>query len=76
MRFVVANGRLILMPCAIALARLANAGQFDTAFYAICIELLAGAVDIWLLALNARDGMRLCGRLTRSSTAPGTHLRE
>ncbi|NYT68900.1 hypothetical protein [Pusillimonas noertemannii] len=70
MRFVAANGLLILVPCAIALARLANAGQFDTIFYAIqCVELLAGAANIRLLVLNARDGMRLSGHLPRPSPA-------
>jgi len=70
MRFVAANGLLILVPCAIALARLANAGQFDIVFYAIqCVELLAGALNIRLLVLNARDGMRLSGRLPRPSPA-------
>lgn len=74
MRFVAANGLLILVPCAIALARLANAGQFDTVFYAIqCIELLAGAINIRLLALNMRDGLLLSGRLPRPS--PATSLK-
>lgn len=74
MRFVAANGLLILLPCAIALARLANSEQFGTVFYVIqCVELVAGAVNIRLLALNARDGMRLSGRLPRPS--PATSLK-
>lgn len=70
MRNVAANGLLILIPCAIALARLANAGEFDVVFYAIqCVELLAGAINIRLLVLNARDGLRLSGRLAHAGSA-------
>lgn len=43
----------------------ANAGRFDRAFYALQgVELVAGAINITLLVLNMRDGLRLAGRLS------------
>jgi hypothetical protein len=64
MRWVAANGLLVLLPSAWVLAGWAEAGRFDTAFYALQgVELLAGAVNITLLVLNFRDGLRLSGRL-------------
>lgn len=63
MKGVAANGLLVLLPSAWMLASWANAGRFDGAFYALQgVELLAGAVNITLLALNMRDGLRLRGR--------------
>lgn len=42
----------------------AQAGQFDTAFFAVqALELLAGATNIALLSLNLRDGLRIATRL-------------
>jgi hypothetical protein len=65
MRFVAANGILILLPSAFALASMADAGRFDALFYGVqVLELAAGAVNVALLALNMRDGLRLAGRLT------------
>ncbi|MCC7039093.1 MAG: hypothetical protein IT516_02135 [Burkholderiales bacterium] len=64
MRVVAANGLLVLLPSAFVLASWANAGRFDGAFYALQgVELLAGAVNVTLLALNMRDGLKLGGRL-------------
>ena len=49
------------------LAGKAQAGQFDTSFYIVqVIELIAGAVNITLLGLNMRDGLRLSGKLRRA----------
>lgn len=63
MKLAAANGLLILLPSAFMLARWANAGQLDGRFYALqAVELLAGAVNITLLALNLRDGLRMAGR--------------
>lgn len=60
MPFIAANGVLILIPSALFLAAKAQAGQFDGMFYAVqIIELIAGAVNITLLGLNMRDGLRL-----------------
>lgn len=65
MKFIAANGMLILLPCAFWLASMANAGRFDALFYALQgLELAAGAVNFVLLALNMRDGLRLRGRLS------------
>ena len=67
MPFIAANGLLVLIPAALFLAFKARAGEFDTAFYAVqALELLAGATNITLLALNMRDGLRLKGRLRRA----------
>ena len=63
MKMVAVNGLLVLLPSALLLARWANAGRLDAAFYALQgLELLAGATNITLLALNLRDGRRLAGR--------------
>lgn len=60
MPFVAMNGMLILLPSAILLDKWASAGSFDTTFYILqSIELLAGAINITLMILNARDGRKL-----------------
>jgi hypothetical protein len=63
MKLAAVNGILVLLPSAFVLARMANAGQFDGGFYALqSLELVAGAVNIALLTLNMRDGLRLSGK--------------
>ena len=63
MKVVAANGLLVLLPSAYFLASWASAGSFDGLFYAVQgLELVAGAVNITLLGLNMRDGLRLTGR--------------
>lgn len=70
MPFIAANGLLVLVPCAIVLSRWAAAGSFDTTFYLVqAIELIAGATNLTLMGLNARDGLRMAGRLRNSPTA-------
>lgn len=70
MPFIAANGLLVLVPSALFLAFKAKADQFDTSFYAVqAIELLAGAINLALLSLNMRDGLRMTGRLKRSKQA-------
>jgi len=60
MPFIAANGLLILIPSALFLSFKAQAGEFDWLFYAVqALELIAGAVNIALLGLNLRDGLRL-----------------
>ncbi len=60
MKIIAANGILILLPSAVFLALRAQAGQFDTSFYAVqALELIAGATNITLLVLNLKDGMAL-----------------
>ena len=64
MPFIAANGLLVLVPCAIVLDRWAAAGSFDATFYAVqAIELVAGAINLSLMGMNLRDGLRLSGRL-------------
>jgi hypothetical protein len=75
MPFIAANGLLVLVPCAIVLDRWAAAGSFDTAFYMVqAIELIAGATNLVLMGMNARDGLRMAGRL-RSGPAAATKAR-
>jgi hypothetical protein len=64
MPFIAGNGLMILVPAALYLARLASHGEFGSLFYGIqAIELVAGAVNLALMSLNLRDGLRLAGRL-------------
>jgi len=67
MPFIAANGLLVLLPCAIFLDRWASAGAFDTTFYMVQgVELLAGAVNLTLMGMNIRDGMKMSGRFRAS----------
>lgn len=64
MPIIGANGLLVLVPCALYLARASAEGDLGTWFYLVqAIELLTGAVNLTLLSLNLRDGLRLTGRL-------------
>ena len=64
MPWIAANGIAILIPSAFFLASKAQAGEFDVMFYTVqAIELIAGAVNLTLLGLNMRDGLRMKGRL-------------
>ena len=66
------NGMLVLIPCAFYLANLAAKGQFTPTFYAVqAIELVAGLVNLTLMGLNIRDGLRLTGRIA-PALAPAT----
>lgn len=66
MRLVAANGLLVLVPCAVALHVLAGSGDFGPIFYAVqAVEFLAGPVNIVLLGLNMRDGLRMSGRFAK-----------
>ena len=68
MPIIAANGAIILIPAALFLAWKADAGEFDTVFYVVqAVELLAGAVNLTLLALNMRDGLRMTRRLPMSA---------
>lgn len=75
MPFIAVNGLLVLVPCAIVLDRWAAADSFDSDFYLVqTIELVAGAVNLALMGLNARDGLRMAGRL-RSGPAGAAKVR-
>jgi hypothetical protein len=63
MRFVAMNGLLLLVPSALILYQLARAGRFGPLFFTVQgIELVAGAINIFLLSRMMRDGFRLTGR--------------
>ncbi|MBF7053277.1 hypothetical protein IOC61_08055 [Halomonas sp. KAO] len=60
MRLLAANGLLILVPAAFYLDSKAASGEFDQLFYAVqVVELLVGLIQLTLLGLNFRDGLRL-----------------
>ncbi|WP_299923128.1 FAD-dependent oxidoreductase [uncultured Pelagimonas sp.] len=65
MPIIAANGLLILVPMAFLLEARASAGTFDGLFYLLQgVELVAGAVNLTLMGLNMRDGIRLSGKGT------------
>jgi hypothetical protein len=67
MPFIAANGVLVLIPAALFLAFKARAAEFDAVFYAVqALELAAGAVNITLLVLNMRDGLKMKGWFRRT----------
>lgn len=64
MPFIGMNGLLVLLPSAIFLDQWATAGSFDTKFYAVQgLELLAGAINLALMGMNMRDGLKMTGKL-------------
>ena len=70
MVLIAANGVFVLVPCALSLYWLASQGLFDAKFYAIqALELVAGPVNLALIALSIRDGLTLSGRLTPKKAA-------
>ena len=63
MPFIAANGLIVLVPCAVFLQRLAAAGDYGTVFYTVqAVELVAGLVNLTLMGLNIRDGLRMTKR--------------
>jgi len=70
MPIIAANGLLVLIPAALYLAAKARAGDLDTAFYAVQgIELAAGAVNLWLMGLSIRDGLKMTAARRRAARA-------
>ncbi|MEM8551006.1 MAG: hypothetical protein AAGF45_01390 [Pseudomonadota bacterium] len=66
MPIIAANGVLVLIPSALYLSRKAQVGELDAVFYGVqTLELAAGALNLVLLGLCMRDGLRLTGRLKR-----------
>ena len=67
MPFIAANGLLVLVPWRPSCwTDGPPPGRYDAPFYAVqLIELVAGAINLVLMGLNARDGLRLAGRLPR-----------
>ena len=63
MKFIAANGLLVLVPSAVFLAFRAGSGQFDGLFYTVqAVELMAGATNITLLGLNMKAGLAISAR--------------
>ncbi len=66
MPLIAANGLLVLVPSAVFLASQAEAGTFDSWFYGVqALELVAGAINLALMGLNIRDGLKMTGRIGR-----------
>ncbi len=69
MPVIAANGILILIPSALYLSYKASTGSFDATFYAVqALEQIAGAVNLSLITLNIRDGMRISGRIGKRAS--------
>ena len=59
-----AIGILVLVPCVLYLGLTTSPSGLGTYFHEVqAVELVAGAVNITLMALNARDGLRLTRRI-------------
>ncbi len=66
MPIIAGNGLIVLIPCALFLAGKADAGVFDAAFFAVQgLELIAGGVNLALMAMNIRGGLIVAGRIPR-----------
>lgn len=64
MAIIGANGLLVMIPAAIFLNGKAAVGEFDALFYAVqAVELIVGVVQLTLMGMNFRDGLKLAGRL-------------
>lgn len=70
MQVIAANGLLVLIPSALFLASKAKAGELDSSFYIVqMLELVTGAVNLTLLGLNMRDGLKMTGRFRPNPVA-------
>jgi len=75
MRLIAANGILVLVPAAFFLAWKTAAGSLDTVFYTVqAIELVAGSLNLALIGMNIRDGLRMSGRLSPSRDKAGAGI--
>lgn len=64
MAIIGTNGLLVMIPTAIFLNGKATAGEFDTLFYAAqVVELSVGVVQLTLMSMNFRDGLKLAAKL-------------
>jgi hypothetical protein len=60
MAVIGANGLLVMIPAALFLNGKAAAGEFDAFFYSVqVVELIIGVVQLTLMGMNFRDGLRL-----------------
>jgi hypothetical protein len=68
MAVIAANGLLVLIPAAIFLNSKAAAGEFDSIFYTVqVVELIIGVVQLTLMGMNFRDGLKLAGKSAGSA---------
>jgi hypothetical protein len=64
MQVVAPIGILVLVPCVLYLGATTSASGLGTYFHEVqAVELVAGAVNITLMSLNVRDGLRLTRRI-------------
>jgi len=62
MAFIAFNGILIMIPSALFLNHKAALGEFDATFYTVqVLELAVGLVQLTLMGMNFRDGLKLGG---------------
>ncbi|MCU7830378.1 MAG: hypothetical protein KZQ85_15045 [Candidatus Thiodiazotropha sp. (ex Myrtea sp. 'scaly one' KF741663)] len=65
MPIIGANGVLVLLPAAIFLDQWAAVGAYDLKFYVVQgLELIAGAVNLTLMGMNIRDGLKMTGEIS------------
>lgn len=70
LQIMAGNGVLVLIPSAVALWWMISQSEPSSSFYSVqAIELIAGALNLTLLGLNIRDGLRL--RRRRGSVSAG-----
>ncbi|MBL4659603.1 MAG: hypothetical protein JKY19_04550 [Alcanivoracaceae bacterium] len=63
MPIIALNGLFLLLPAAIFLNQWAASGIFDNRFYLVqALELLVGAINLVLMGLNIRDGLKLSAK--------------
>jgi hypothetical protein len=68
MKTIGATGLLVLVPCAVALERLAAHNDFGLVFATVQgVEVLGGTLNLTLLILNLRDGMALTTKRTAAA---------
>ncbi|GIC78850.1 hypothetical protein [Moritella sp. F3] len=60
MKIAAINGVFILLPAAIVLAKWSGLGQFNDLYWTVqIVEIIAGMVNLAMIGLNIRDGIRL-----------------
>lgn len=73
MPIIALNGVLVMIPSAVFLNHKATAGELDGLFYAVqVIELMVGLVQLTLMSMNFRDGLKLAGRLSPKAARVGS----
>ena len=64
MQLIAGNGILVLVPAVLFLAWKAGQDEFDAAFIGVqVVEFAAGSINLALMGLNIRDGLRMTRRL-------------